>query len=336
MNSSWTSPVAIIAEIGSVHDGSFGNACRLIEAAAAAGATAVKFQTHVADAETLPDAPMPPYFKGEPRLEYFRRTAFTEPQYRRLMQVAADHGVAFVASPFALEAVDFLAGLGLGYYKIPSGEVTNLPLLERVATTGRPVLLSSGMSTWDELDQAVAVLRGSPLLVMQCSSVYPCPPPQVGLNVMSEMKNRYRLPVGYSDHTRGIAAPVAAAALGAVAIEKHFAFSRMMYGSDAGNSMEPAEFRQMADAVRETWEILAHPVDKSLAGSYAEMKLIFEKSIVAAHDLGAGTVLATSHLAFKKPGDGIRADRYQALLGRRLKVSVPANTPLREEWLELI
>jgi N-acetylneuraminate synthase len=317
----------IIAEIGSVHDGSFGNAGKLIESAAAAGADVVKFQTHLAEAETLADAPMPPYFRGEPRMDYFRRTAFSPAQCRELIRVAESVGVLWISSPFSLEAVDILEDLGMPVYKIPSGEVSNLPLHEKIAATGKPVLLSSGMSSWAELDRAVAVYRaaGNPLTVLQCTTEYPTPPERVGLNVLEEIRRRYGVPAGFSDHTRDLAAPIAAAALGATVIEKHFAFSRLMYGSDARHSLEPGEFRQMADAIRAVWTMLNHPVDKSAVGAYADMKRIFEKSIVSARPLAAGAVLAAEDLAFKKPGDGIPTADYPGLLGRRLRHAVPAD-----------
>jgi len=326
--------IALIAEIGSVHDGSFGNAGKLIEGAAACGATAVKFQTHIAEAETLPNAPMPAYFKGEPRMDYFRRTAFTEAQYRELASVAAAAGVQFISSPFSLEAVDLLERLDMPLYKVPSGEVSNLPLLERLAAIGKPVLLSSGMSDWRELDAAVAVLRaGGPLTVMQCSSLYPCPPERVGLNVMREMAARYGLPVGLSDHTLGPAAAFAAAALGAVVIEKHFTFSRLMYGSDARHSMEPDEFRALAAGLREVSAMTEGPVDKADASAYAEMKVIFEKSIVLARGLPAGAMLTRGDLTFKKPGDGIPASNHALVTGRTLAVTRPANHQLA--WSDL-
>lgn len=321
-----THSLTIIAEIGSVHDGSFGNAMKAIEAAAACGADLVKFQTHVADAETLPNAPMPSYFKGEPRLEYFRRTAFSPNQWKEIAAHCKAQGVGFLSSPFALEAVDVLEEVGIGAYKIPSGEVSNLPLLEKVAATGKPVYLSSGMSNWAQLDTAVAVLRsGGPLIVMQCSSAYPCPPERVGLNVMQAMSRRYGLPVGFSDHTLGMAACVSAAALGAVVVEKHFTFSRLMYGSDAKHSMEPSEFKLFCANVREAATIFANPVDKDDLTAYQELKNIFEKSIVAARKLATGEVIAREDLAFKKPGDGISATRYPELIGKRVSRDVPAD-----------
>lgn len=324
----------LIAEIGSVHDGSFGNACKLIEAAAACGADAVKFQTHIPEAETLQDAPMPSYFKGEPRFDYFRRTGFSLEQWRALKAKCDECGVMFLSSPFSLEAVDLLERLDMAVYKIPSGEVSNLPLLERVKATGKPVLLSSGMSGWAELDAAVAALAGGgPVTVMQCTSAYPCPPERVGLNIMVEMGRRYRLPVGFSDHTLGTAACFAAAALGAVVIEKHFTFSRLMYGSDARHSMEPLEFGGLSAGLREIRAMLANPVDKDDLAPYDEMKRIFEKSVVSAHPIASGCVLAEADLAFKKPGDGIPAARWRELLGRRAVRDLAADHKL--SWEDL-
>jgi N,N'-diacetyllegionaminate synthase len=325
----------LIAEIGSVHDGSFGNAGKLIEAAAACGADAVKFQTHIAEAETLADAPMPPYFKGEPRMPYFRRTGFSLSQWKELGARAVENKVIFLSSPFSLEAVDLLEEVGMKMYKIPSGENTNLPMLRHIAKTKKPVMLSSGMSSWGELDRAVEALQGGgPLTVMQCSTAYPCPPERVGLNVLQEMKARYGCAIGYSDHTLGYAAPIAAAALGATVIEKHFTFSRLMYGSDAKHSMEPAEFKILSQSLREVWAMLANPVDKSDVSRYQEMKDIFEKSVVTAAELAAGTVLRWEDLAFKKPGTGISAAKAETVVGRKLRRDLAKDYMLKPEDLE--
>jgi sialic acid synthase SpsE len=321
----------IIAEIGSVHDGSFGNACKLIETAAACGADAAKFQTHIAEAETLRDAPSPAYFKGEPRFDYFRRTGFSRTQWKELREVCAANRITFLSSPFSLEAVDLLEEVGVGAYKIPSGEVTNWPLLEHIAATGKPALLSSGMSSWLELDAAVDILRrGGPLTVMQCTTAYPCPPERVGLNVIAEMRSRYRLPVGFSDHTTGMAAAFAAATLGADVIEKHLTFSRLMYGSDAANAMEPADFRRFAEGLHEIWAMRAAPVDKDDLAPYREMKRIFEKSIVTARPVAADRTIERADIAFKKPGDGIPAARYRDIVGRRAARDLPAEHKLSE------
>jgi N-acetylneuraminate synthase len=324
-----TNGITIIAEIGSVHDGSFGNACKLIDLSAKCGVDVVKFQTHIAAAETLRDAPMPSYFKGEPRFSYFERTAFDRPQLRELKARAVSNNIKFLSSPFSLEAVDLLEEIGVDSYKIPSGEVSNIPLLEHVARTRKPTYLSSGMSNWNELDAAVAALRpGGPLYVLQCTSAYPCPPERVGLNVLAEMKQRYDLPVGFSDHTLGSAAAFAAAACGATVVEKHLTFSRAMYGSDAANAMEPDDFTAFCTGLREIARMRASPVDKDDLSALTEMKSVFEKSAVVAKALPAGAKISLDSLAFKKPGDGIPAARYRELIGKIATRALPADHKL--------
>jgi N,N'-diacetyllegionaminate synthase len=325
----------LIAEIGSVHDGSFGNAQKLIELASACGADAVKFQTHIAEAESLLDAPSPEYFKDEPRVDYFNRTSFSFDQWFKLKQLAEGCGLVFLSSPFSIEAAELLESIDMAVYKIPSGEITNIPLLEKIATFKKPVLLSSGMSNWNELDNAVSVFNDcSDLTIMQCSSVYPCPPETIGLNVLQEMQQRYGCAVGFSDHSLGLAAPIAAAALGASVIEKHFTFSNFMYGSDAQHSMEPHEFKMLANALKDVWYMLKNPVNKDDTSSYAIMKDIFEKSIVTAVPLKAGTYIEREHLSFKKPGTGIPASDYAELIGKKIKLDCGANVLMRKEWFE--
>jgi len=327
----------IIAEVGSVHDGSFGNAKKLIEAAAACGVDAVKFQTHIPEAETLPDAPMPPYFKGEPRFEYFKRTGFSLDQWRELKQHCDEHDVVFLSSPFSEEAVDLLESVGIPQYKIPSGEVTNLPMLEKIARLGKPVILSSGMSAWNELDRAVVVIQkyNDQLTVLQCTSEYPCPYEQVGLNVMLEMAERYDVPVGLSDHTLTNYAVFAAVTLGASVIEKHFTFSRKMYGSDAQHSLEPDEMIDLVQGVRAIETMMAAPVEKDQVEPYNEMKQIFEKSLVAQVDIPAGAILTRELVGIKKPGTGLSAARLDEFLGRKVRDNISAGTMFAEnDFLE--
>lgn len=330
-------PVAIIAEVGSVHDGSFGNALKLIEAAAAAGVDAVKFQTHLPTAETLRNAPAPPYFQGEPRFEYFRRTGFTLDQWRRLKAHCDAHHVEFLSSPFSIEAVELLEAVGVTRYKVGSGEITNLPMLEVIARTGKPVILSSGMSTWAELDAAVETIRRchDRLTLLQCTSEYPCPYEEVGLNVMLAMRDRYGLPVGLSDHTLTNYAAFAAVTLGAVMIEKHFTFSRLMYGSDAQHSLEPAELAELVRGVRAIETMLSHPVDKDAAAARLRpMKEIFEKSVVTVADIPAGATITANMVAVKKPGTGIPARELSRVIGRRTRRAIPADTLVSWEDLE--
>jgi sialic acid synthase SpsE len=328
----------IIAEVGSVHDGSLGNAMKLIETGAECGADSVKFQTHIARAETLQEAPMPPYFRGEPRFQYFERTAFSVDQWKAIKAHCEQVGVEFISSPFSIEAVELLESVGIGKYKIGSGEVSNTPLLEAVARTGKPILLSSGMSTWGELDEAVETVlrRHNRLSLLQCTSEYPCSYDQVGLNVMLDMRERYKLPVGLSDHTLTSHASVAAVVLGASVIEKHLTFSRRMYGSDAKHSLEPDEFAELVQAIRAVETILQSPVDKDAkAAELSEMKAIFEKSVVSVVDIAAGTLLSADMLAVKKPGTGIPARRLKEILGRRVVHDLQKDAVLHEADLEM-
>lgn len=327
----------IIAEVGSVHDGSFGNAKHLIETAATCGADAVKFQTHIAAAETLHHAPSPPYFTAEPRYEYFERTAFTRTQWKGLKDHCDQHKVEFLSSPFSVEAVALLEDVGVASYKIGSGEVSNIPLLEAVADTRKSILLSSGMSTWAELDEAVQIVlrKHDRLTLLQCTSEYPCSYEQVGLNVMLEMRERYKLPVGLSDHTLTSYASIAAVVLGAAVIERHLTFSRRMYGSDAKHSLEPDEFADLVQAIRAVETILKSPVDKDAkAAELSEMKAIFEKSVVSVVDIAAGTLLSADMLAVKKPGTGIPARRLKEILGRRVVHDLQRDAVLHEADLE--
>jgi N,N'-diacetyllegionaminate synthase len=320
----------VIAEVGSVHDGSYGNARCLIDLGAEVGADVVKFQTHIAAAETLRNAPMPPFFKGEPRFEYFERTGFSKEQWDGLKRQCESQDVEFMSSPFSEEAVDLLEEIGVSRYKIPSGEVTNLPLLDLVAGTGKPVLLSSGMSSWAELDAAVETIlrRHSHLTVMQCSSEYPCSYERVGLNVMLEMRARYELPVGLSDHTMTNYAAFAAVSLGASVVEKHLTFSRAMYGSDARHSLLPEEFADLVQGIRAIDVMRSTEIDKDEIDRYQVMKETFQKSVVAVHDIEEGETLTREHLGIRKPGTGIPPSRLGELIGRKAARPISQNTLL--------
>ena len=322
----------IIAEAGMNHDGSLGNAIRLAQVAAEAGADAVKFQLHDAAAETTRDAPAPPYFQHETRWEYFERTAFTDEQWRTLKDACDGAGIEFLCSAFSVEALGRLEQLGVRRHKIPSGEVTNLELIRAAAATGKPVLLSSGMSSWAELDAAVEA-AGDAATVLQCTSAYPTPPERVGLNLLHELRQRYGKPVGLSDHTVGPYAAFAAVALGAVVVEKHFTLSRELYGPDAALALEPDDLEELVEGIREIEAMLAAPVDKDDVGPFAEMKQVFEKSLVAAADIPAGAVIERAMLAAKKPGTGIPARRLDEVVGRTARRDIPADTVLTEDAL---
>jgi N,N'-diacetyllegionaminate synthase len=325
--------VYVIAEAGMNHDGDLDRAVRLAEVAADAGADAVKFQLHDASAESTRDAPSPPYFEDEPRWEYFERTAFTDEQWGTLRSACEERGIEFLCSAFSLEALERLERIGVSRHKIGSGEVTNVALVRAASETGKPVLLSSGMSSWAELDAAVEA-AGANVVVLQCTSAYPTLPERVGLNVLAELRERYGKPVGLSDHTRGTAAALAAVVLGAEVVEKHFTLSRDAYGPDAAIGLEPDELRSLVGELRELETMLASPVDKDDLAPFAEMKRVFEKSVVAVETIPAGTTLEATMLAAKKPGSGIPAARLPKLVGRRARNDIAADAVLTEADVE--
>ena len=329
----------IIGEIAQAHDGSLGTAHAYIDAVADAGADAVKFQTHIAAAESTPAEPWRVKFSRQDasRYDYWRRMEFTEEQWRGLREHAEERGLLFLSSPFSIEAVELLTRVGVRQWKIASGEVGNIPLFERILATGLPVLLSCGMSPLSELDAAVerVLERGIPLTVMQCTSAYPCPPEKVGLNVIPLLAARYGTPVGLSDHSGTIYPGLAAAMLGISVLEVHVTFSRQAFGPDVPASLTLEELRQLVDGVRFIERMRANPVDKDeMASDLAPLRTLFTKSVVARVDLPAGTVLREEHLTVKKPGTGLPASRLPELLGARLGRSVPADALLIVEDLE--
>jgi N,N'-diacetyllegionaminate synthase len=310
-------PALVVAEIGNNHDGSIRQAERLIEAAAEAGADAVKFQTHIADAEMLPSTPTPPHF-DEPRYEFTKRMELSLEDHVRLKMLAEKCGLVFFSSPFSVEAVELLEQVGVPAYKIASGEVTNPPLVEAVAATGRPVLLSTGMSGLDDVDRVTSMLReaGSPFCVMQCTSTYPCPPDQVNLRAMVAMGERLDCLYGLSDHTPGVWTSVAAVALGAVAVEKHFTLSKRLYGPDHHASLVPEELARLVEGVREIEAALGSGL-KERDPALDPVRATFEKSVVTRTAVPAGAVIQLEMLTTKRPGIGIPATLLETVVGRR-------------------
>src|SRR5262245_3810480 len=320
----------IVGEVAQAHDGSLGTAHAFIDAIAAAGADAVKFQTHLAAAESTPSEPWRTPFSPQDttRYEYWQRMEFSEEAWRGLREHAAERRLLFLSSPFSLEAVELLRRVGVDAWKVASGEVTNLDLVAEVARDGLEVVLSSGMSTWDELARAVEVCRaaGAPVAVLQCNTAYPCPPEKVGLNVLADMSERFGCPVGLSDHSGTIFPAIAAATLGAAVIEVHVTLSRQSFGPDVAASVTDAELAELVRGVRFVEEARAHPLDKDAeADDMAGMRSIFTKSVVAARALPAGHVLAREDLAAKKPGTGVPAARLAEFVGRTLVRGVDAD-----------
>jgi N-acetylneuraminate synthase len=329
----------IIGEVGQAHDGSLGLAHAYIDAIARAGADAVKFQTHIAQAESTPGEPWRVKFSRQDatRYDYWRRMEFSEEQWRGLRSHAADRKVKFISSPFSLPAAEMLQRVTLDGWKVASGEITNRPLLEFMVASGIPILLSTGMSALSEIDQAVAFLQThqAPVTVLQCTTAYPCPPEKIGLNLIPMYRKRYRCEVGLSDHSGTIYAGLAAAAIGIDALEVHVTLSRDMPGPDVPASVTVDELLRLVEGIRFIEKIGNHPVDKDLLSEEMRpLRRLFTKSVVAKSDLPAGTVLSSEHLAFKKPGTGIAVERVGEILGRRLRRTVPVDTLLSQDDLE--
>jgi len=328
----------VIGEVAQAHDGSLGMAHSFIDAIANAGADAVKFQTHIAAAESTPAEPWRVKFSQQDatRYDYWQRMEFTEEQWCGLKKHADERGLKFLSSPFSVEAVDLLARVGVAAWKIASGELSNTPMYERIAATKLPVILSSGMSPLSEIDMAVQRVKASnlPLTVLQCTSLYPCPPEKIGINMIPVFRDRYNCAVGLSDHSGTIFPGLAAATMGIDILEVHVTLSREMFGPDVPVSVTTAELRQLVEGVRFIQQMNSNPLDKdSFASEMKPLRDLFTKSIVACIDLSAGTILREEDLTAKKPGTGIPASQLQRVVGRTLKFSVKADQVLRESDL---
>ena len=329
----------IIAEVGIGHDGSLGLAHAYIDAIAQTGADGVKFQTHIASAESTLSEPFRVNFSYQDatRYQYWNRIEFTETQWKGLADHARKQGLLFLSSPFSLEAVELLIRIGTPMWKIASGEVSNKPMLDRIAETKQPILLSSGMSCLDEMDLVIRNLQSKdvPLAVLQCTTSYPCPPEKIGLNMLQVIRDRYKCAVGLSDHSGTIYPGLAAATLGADVIEAHVVMSRQMFGPDVPASVTTDEFGQLVQGIRFVERMLAHPVDKNeLATEANELREIFTKSLVARTILEPGTLISSEHLVAKKPGTGIPVERMPEIIGRKLRRRVDADELLNEDDLE--
>ena len=326
----------IIAEIAQAHDGSLGTAHAFIDAAADIGADALKFQTHIAEAESTLAEPWRVKFsqQDETRYDYWKRMEFTSQQWQGLADHCKDRSIEFLSTPFSFAAIDLLEIIGIARWKVASGEVTNLPAIERMAKTGKQVILSSGVSTWDDLDRAAEVVRRyrAPLAILQCSTLYPTPPESVGLNVLQEIRTRYVCQTGLSDHSGTIYAGLAAAALGADIIEVHITFSRKCFGPDVKASITIEELGQLVQGVRFIQQALASPVNKDeIASGMKTLKETFGKSIVASKDMEKGYLLRSDDLSLKKPGGGLVPSRINEFEGRILRNAVVKDQLLKEE-----
>ncbi|HEC1565349.1 TPA: N-acetylneuraminate synthase [Campylobacter upsaliensis] len=316
--------VLIIAEAGVNHNGDINLAKKLIEQAAEAGADVVKFQTFKANSCVSVSAKKAKYqlettAKEESQLEMIQKLELSYESHFELMKHCKKHGIAFLSTPFDLESVEFLRGLDLPYFKIPSGEITNLPYLKAVAKCKKRVLLSTGMANLGEIEAALTILRKNGtrnITLLHCNTEYPTPFEDVNLNALKTLKEAFKLEVGYSDHTEGIVASLGAVALGAVVIEKHFTLDKTMEGPDHRASLEFEELRALCKGIRELEKALGSGIKKA-SKSEAKNKIIARKSLVAKREIQKGEKFSIENLTTKRPGSGISAMRYEEYLGKR-------------------
>ena len=328
-------PVFVIAEAGVNHNGVLSSAFELIDVAAHAGADAVKFQTFIAEKTISASAAKAEYQKlstgaEESQLEMARRLEISFDDFRKLKTHCDQRGIMFLSTPFDFESVDFLHSLGVPAFKISSGDLTNHPLLQRVAAKGLPVIISTGMGDLDEVDEAIKVVRAAgnnEIALLQCITNYPADPADVNLRAMQTMAQAFDVPVGYSDHTLGIEVALAAAALGACVIEKHFTLDRSLPGPDHQASLEPRELEAMVAGIRKVEAALGSGL-KTPAASELSNAAVARRSLVAARDLKAGEMMTADLIELKRPGTGLPPKMLDQVLGKTVRVDLKAGTLL--------
>ena len=333
-------PCFIIAEAGVNHNGRLEMAYKLVDAAVRSGADAVKFQTFKAHKVISACAPKALYQmqttgEGESQLEMAKRLELPFEAFRQLDHYCRQQGILFMSTPFDDESAEFLAQLGVPVFKIPSGEITNLPFLARVARYGRPMIVSTGMSTLQEVETAVRIIRDTgnrQLVLLHCVSNYPADPAETNLLAMRTMVEAFEIPVGYSDHTPGIDVALAAVAVGACVIEKHFTLDRHLPGPDHRASLEPDELTALVRGIRTVTVALGHG-RKEPATSEASTAAVARKSVVAARDIPGGTILTEELLAIKRPGTGLSPAMRSQIVGRRARRDIPEDMLISEEML---
>jgi N,N'-diacetyllegionaminate synthase len=328
----------VIAEAGVNHNGSLDLACQLIDIAADAGADLVKFQTFSASRQTTRTARKADYQSvatgaDETQQAMLQRLELSEDAHRLLIAHCATRGIGFFSTGFDTECIDLLVGLGMDRFKIPSGEITNLPYLRHVGRLCRPVILSTGMATLGEIDAAITVLEqaGTPrtqITVLHCNTDYPTPMDEVNLRAMCSIAQVFGVRVGYSDHTTGIEVPIAAVALGACVIEKHFTVSRQLPGPDHSASLEPAELKAMVSAIRNIERALGDGVKRPTPGELKN-RPIARKSLVARQPIAAGEAYSADNLTAKRPGTGISPMRWDEVIGLPAPRAVAADELIR-------
>ncbi len=329
----------LIAEVGQAHDGSLGMAHAYIDAAAEAGVDAIKFQLHIAEAESTIDEPFRTRFsmQDDTRYSYWQRMEFTFEQWKGLTLHAKEKGLIILISPFSIQAIRMLEKLEIPAWKIGSGETVSKDLLETILETKQPILVSTGMSTVREIDNLVKMFHQhkAEFALLQCTSKYPVEFSEIGLNIIQELKARYACPVGLSDHSGSVFPGLAAMAQGASIIEAHIVFDKRMFGPDTQASLTVEDFKLLVNARNAFNRMFSNPMNKDkMAEKLRQTRIVFGKSMALVNDLPAGTILNEEMLTAKKPGTGIPLQQKKKLIGKKLINDVPKIRLLRWEDLD--
>lgn len=330
----------LIAEMSANHNGDFDRAVAIVRAMKEAGADAVKLQTYTADTLTI-DCDKPDFIIGKgtvwegQRLHDLYGSAFTPWEWHgELFALANELGMDCFSTPFDNSAVDFLEQFDPPYYKVASFELVDVGLIEYIASKGRPIIMSTGMGSIEEITDAVNVIKKTnvPLTLLKCTSAYPSPPSSMNLNTMRDMADQFGVPIGLSDHTLGTTVPIAAVALGATVIEKHFTLSRADEGPDSSFSLEPAEFREMVDSIRIVEQALGEV--KYERSEKEQASVVFRRSLYAVADIAEGETLTTENVRSIRPGHGLKPKFLKSLLGKTAAKAISRGTPISAEVVE--
>ncbi len=334
-------PCFIIAEAGVNHNGDVALAKKLIGAAVEAGANAVKFQTFKTENVVTLTAEKAEYQKTttgatESQYEMIKKLELSEDDFWDLSEYAREVGIIFLSTPFDGESADLLDQIGVPAFKIPSGEITNFPLLKKIAQKSKPIILSTGMATLGEVEGALNDLKkygAEEIILLHCTTSYPAPVKSVNLHAMETLRCAFQVPIGYSDHTEGITIPVAAAAMGACVIEKHFTLDRTLPGPDHRASLEPQELAAMVKAVRDV-ELARGNGIKSPTEEEKAIKRVARRSIVAKRDICVGDVLAEGDLAIKRPGTGVEPRYFDSVMRKKARVPIRRDQVIQWDMIE--
>lgn len=333
-------PCFIIAEAGVNHNGELKLAKELIDVASAAGADAVKFQTFKADELVLKDVEKADYQKKATsdgtQFEMIKTLELSKEDFQTLFQYAKSKGIMFLSSPFDVASADILAGLGVPAFKIASGEITNFPLLKHVARFGKPVILSTGMAVLQEIEDAIKVIKAEGLheiVILHCITSYPANIEDLNLRAIETLRSTFHLPVGFSDHSLGINAPIAAVSLDACVIEKHFTLDKTLAGPDHQASLAPDELKEMINLTRQ-FQVALQERELGPTDVEKEIKRIVRKSIVSLQDIQKGETLTDSMLAIKRPGTGIEPKHWDEIIGKKATQFIKKDEVLNWDMIE--